>query len=83
MLMAMSVEGCYQFLQGSSWDWAASFQNLEESRMCLWLAEQSLKATFQHKIGKYSEIYCLVQTCNHYGFTMQRGCRKQVKNKHR
>lgn len=56
MWMVMSVEGCYQFPQGSLWDWAASFQNLEESRMCLWLAEQSLKATFRHKIGKYSEI---------------------------
>lgn len=28
-------------------------------------------------------FHCLVQTCNHYGFTMQRGCTKQVKNKHR
>ena len=27
-------------------------------------------------------FHCPVQICNHDGFTTQRGCRKQVKNKH-
>ena len=28
-------------------------------------------------------FHCPVQSCNHDGFTTQRGCRKHIKNKHR